>query len=213
MVTGMSTTIQRHGAGLTWYENDAMARAAHALPTEAGVWLVDPFDDEAALAAAAELGRPAGVIQLLSRHNRDCEAIASRLGVIHHHLPARLPRTPFEVVSVVERPWWQERALWWAERATLVVSEAIGTTPLFALGRPAGVHPMPRLVPPRSALGGSHPQRLLVGHGPPLDSGGDEALHQALAASRADLPRFVLKLPGAIRQGPRRPAGDEATTD
>jgi hypothetical protein len=202
----MSTTIQRHGAGLTWYEDDVMARAAHALPTAAGVWLIDPFEDGPALAAAAELGPPTGVIQLLSRHNRDCEAIATSLGVIHHHLPARLPRTPFEVVSVIDRPWWQERALWWADRSTLVVSEAIGTSPVFALGRPAGVHPMLRLIPPRSALGGYRPERLLVGHGPALDGGGDDALHEALAASRADLPRLAWKLPGAIRGGSGRPA-------
>jgi hypothetical protein len=203
----MSTTIQHHGAGLTWYETDAMARAAHALPTEAGVWLIDPFDDSAALAAAAELGPPAGVIQLLSRHNRDCAAIATRLGVTHHKLPARLPGTPFEIASVVDRPWWQELALWWPDRQTLVVSEAIGTIPLFTLDRTAGVHPMLRMVPPRSALGRFHPERLLVGHGPALDSGGDSALHQALSASRSDLPRLALKLPGAIRGGPRRPGG------
>jgi hypothetical protein len=41
----VSVTIQPHGAGLTWYEDDAMARAAHALRTDLGVWLVDPFDD------------------------------------------------------------------------------------------------------------------------------------------------------------------------
>jgi hypothetical protein len=195
----VSTTIQRHGAGLTWYEDDLMARAAHALPTKGGTWLIDPFEDAAALAAAAELGPPAGVIQLLNRHNRDCAAIASRLGVIHHQLPTRLPRTPFEVVSVIERPWWQERALSWPDRQTLVVSEAIGTAPLFALGRAAGVHPMLRMIPPRSALGPLRPVRLLVGHGPALDSDADSALHDALAMSRTDLPRFVLKLPGAIR--------------
>ncbi|HEX8975488.1 MAG TPA: hypothetical protein VF781_03155 [Solirubrobacteraceae bacterium] len=202
----MSATVQRHGAGITWYEGDAMARASHALLTEDGVWLVDPFDDQAALDAAADLGPPAGVVQLLSRHNRDCAAIATRLGVALHRLPARLPGTPLEVVSVVDRPWWRELALWWPGRQTLVVSEAIGTIPLFALGRPAGVHPMLRLLPPRAALGGYHPERLLVGHGPALAEGADAALHEALAAARSDLPRLALKLPGTLRGGPRRPA-------
>jgi hypothetical protein len=198
----MSTTLQRHGAGLTWYENNAMARAAHALRTDAGVWLIDPFDDET-LAAAAELGPPAAVVQLLSRHNRDCAAIAARLSVPHHKIPTALPDSPFAAVSIVDRPWWQEVALWWEAERTLVVAEAVGTIPLFALGRPAGVHPMLRLVPPRAALGGFHPQRLLVGHGPVLESGADEALRQALSTSRTDLPRLVLKAPAAMRSGPR----------
>jgi hypothetical protein len=199
----MSTTLQHHGAGLTWYENDAMGRAAHALRTGSGVWLIDPFEDGDALAAAAELGPPSGVVQLLSRHNRDCASIATRLGVTHHRIPTVLPDSPFAVSSVINRPWWQEVALWWEAERTLVVAEAVGTVPLFALGRPAGVHPMLRLIPPRGALGGFHPQRLLVGHGPALETGADEALRQALSASRTDLPRLVLKAPGAMRGGPR----------
>ncbi len=183
-----------------------MARAAHALRTAEGVWLLDPFDDRDALAAAAELGPPAGVVQLLSRHNRDCAAIAQRLEVAHHRLPASLPQTPFEVISVVDRPWWQEIALWWAQEQTLVVAEAVGTAPLFALGRPAGVHPMLRLLPPRAALGGIHPRRLLVGHGPALETGGDEALVAALSSSRSDVGRLLTKLPGAMRSGSQAPA-------
>jgi hypothetical protein len=42
---------------------------------------------------------------------------------------------------VVARPWWKEVALWWPAEQTLIVAEAIGTAALFALGRPAGVHP------------------------------------------------------------------------
>ncbi|MEO9023972.1 MAG: hypothetical protein ABI339_03090, partial [Solirubrobacteraceae bacterium] len=171
----MSVTIQHQGAGLTWYEDDAMARAAHAVRTEAGVWLIDPFIDETALSAAAELGPALGVVQLLGRHNRDCTAVAERLAVPHHRLPASLPDSPFEVISVVARPWWQEVALWWPGERTLVVAEGVGTVPMFALGRAVGVHPMLRLVPPRGALGGLHPDRLLVGHGPALDAGAEEA--------------------------------------
>lgn len=202
----MSATLQRHAVGLTWFEDDVMARAAHALRTDAGVWLVDPFDDADALAVAAELGPPVGVIQLLSRHNRDCRAIAERLGVPLHRLPDTLPNAPFTIVSVADRPWWQEIALWWPQERTLVVAEAIGTGPLFALGRPAGVHPMLRLVPPRAALGGLHPERLLVGHGPALETAGDQALQDALAASRSDVPRLLLKAPGALRGASARPA-------
>jgi hypothetical protein len=202
----MSVIIQHHGAGLTWYEDDTMARAAQAVRTEAGVWLIDPFFDDTGLSAAAELGPALGVVQLLSRHNRDCMAIADQLGVTHHRVPASLPDSPFEVISVVARPWWQEVALWWPQERTLVVAEAVGTTPMFALGRAVGVHPMLRLVPPRSALGAVNPERLLVGHGPALDGGADEGLAEALANSRSDLPRLVLKIPGALRGGPHGPA-------
>lgn len=130
--------------GITWHETNAMARAAHAVVDGETVWLIDPFEDPAALEAAAALGQPAGVIQLLDRHQRDGETIANRLGVPLMRLPKALPGTPFEVVSVVARPWWREIALWWPAQRTLIVAEAIGTGPLFGLGRRAGVHPMLR---------------------------------------------------------------------
>lgn len=197
----MSTVLQRHQAGLTWHETGGMGRAAHAVRANDRVWLIDPFDDAAALAALAELGPPAGVIQLLDRHNRDCVKLASRLGVTHHRLPRSLPETPFEVISVIARPWWKELALWWPGGHTLIVAEAIGTAPLFALGRAAGVHPMLRLRPPQGALSGLHPQRLLVGHGPALETGADDALRAALSASRADTPKLLVKLPSVLRGG------------
>lgn len=193
-------TLQHHAVGVTWYETNAMARAAHAVRAGQDTWLIDPFDDPAALTAVSELGPPAGVIQLLNRHNRDCAEIAQRLGVPHHKVPTVLPPgTGFDPVSVVARPWWKEVALWFAAEQTLIVAEAIGTAALFALGRPAGVHPMLRLTPPRSSLGNFSPERLLVGHGPALESGGSEALKGALATARSDLPRLALKLPSALR--------------
>jgi hypothetical protein len=197
----MPTSLQRHPVGITWHESEGMSRAAHAVSDGERVWLIDPFEDTEALAAAAELGEPSAVIQLLDRHRRDGQAIASRLGVPLQQVPAQLPGTPFEVISIVSRPWWREVALWWPEQETLIVAEAVGTAPLFALGRPAGVHPMLRAVPPRSALGRFAPRRLLVGHGPALETGAGPALSQALSCARADIPRFVLKLPSAIRSG------------
>ena len=195
----MSVSLQHHPVGVTWHESSAMARAAHAVRDGENVWLIDPFEDAAALQAAAALGRPAGVIQLLDRHQRDGESIAARLGVPLLRLPQALPDTPFEVVSVVARPWWREIALWWPAQRTLIVAEAIGTGPLFRLGRRAGVHPMLRAVPPRSALGRFSPDRLLVGHGPALDADAGPALSQALASSRSDLPKLLTALPSVIR--------------
>jgi hypothetical protein len=195
----VSASLQHHPVGITWHETNGMARAAHAVRDGERVWLIDPFDDAAALEAAAALGQPAGVIQLLDRHQRDGESIAGRLGVPLLRLPQALPDTPFDVVSVVARPWWREIALWWPAERTLIVAEAIGTGPLFALGRRAGVHPMLRAVPPRSALGQYAPERLLVGHGPALDADAGPALQQALASSRADIPKLLTTLPSVIR--------------
>jgi len=86
-----------------------------------------------------------------------------------------------------------------ARGAAGLAAEAIGTGPLFGLGRRAGVHPMLRAVPPRSALGRYSPDRLLVGHGPALDADAAPALSQALASSRTDLPKLLTALPSVIR--------------
>ena len=67
MVVAMGVKLQRHALGVTWVEQNAMARAAHALVDVRRVWLIDPYEDTEALAAVAELGTPAGVLQLLDR--------------------------------------------------------------------------------------------------------------------------------------------------
>ncbi len=201
MVVAMGVRLQRHALGVTWIEQNAMARAAHALVDGDRVWLIDPYEDAEALAAAAELGTPAGVFQLLDRHNRDCEAIAQRLGVPLTRLPVDAAGTPFEAVRMISNLGWREVALWWADERALVVAEAVGTAPAFALGRPAGVHPMLRLIPPRRQLSAFRPERLLVGHGEALESGADAALREALAHSRGDIPRLLLSVPRLLRGG------------
>lgn len=194
----MAVKLQRHAVGLTWVEQGGMARAAHALRDGARVWLVDPYENAEALAAAAELGTPAGVLQLLDRHNRDCEAIARRLDVPLLRLPADTSATPFEAVPLISNALWHEIALWWPQQRTLVVAEAVGTAPAFGLGRRAGVHPMLRLTPPRGKLSRFQPERLLVGHGAPIESGAQEALEEALARSRQDMPKLLM-LPKLMR--------------
>ena len=194
-----SATLQRHAIGVTWSEPGGMARAAHALVSDDRVWLIDPFDDEPALDAAASLGPPAGVLQLLDRHNRDCAAIAARLGVPLLRLPDRAPDTPFEVVPVLSRWGWHEIALWWAQERALIVAEAIGTAPAFALGRRAGVHPLLRLLPPRAQLSPYRPTMLLVGHGKTIESDAAAALDEALDHSRSDIPQLVIRLPRLVR--------------
>jgi hypothetical protein len=192
--------IEQHAGGLSWVMDDSMQRTSHALLDAGSVWLVDPVDDPEAIERAVALGAPVAVLQLLDRHNRDCSAVADRLGIPLHRVPGSLPESPFEVIPVIGRRRWREVALHWRERELLVVAEAVGTAPLFALGRGAvGVHPVLRLTPPR-ALESIKPQVLLVGHGPPVQSDAAEGLRQALARSRSDIPRLLLSLPGAIRQ-------------
>lgn len=176
-----------------------MVRSAHALAADRRVWLIDPFEDAPAVDAAAELGEIAGVIQLLDRHNRDGEALAQRFGVPLHRLPDRLAGTPFETVPVISRKGWHEIALWWAQERALIVAEALGTAPVFAAGRRAGVHPLLRVTPPRGQFSGYDPERLLVGHGRPIEQDAGSAVTEALDRARSDLPRLLLKLPGLLR--------------
>jgi hypothetical protein len=194
--------IFEHDLGVTWVMDDAMERGCHALRADDGrVWLVDPARDDAALAAVAKLGPPAGVLQLLDRHNRDSAAIAGALGVPHVRVPESAPAgAPFTVRRVVWNPLWKEVALWWPERRALVVAESLGTAAAFAVGDdPVGVHPLRRLLPP-GMLRGLGPEHLLVGHGPPLH--GPEVgaqVDRAIARSRHDVPKLLLKLPTLIR--------------
>jgi hypothetical protein len=192
-------TLQHHAIGISWTEGGAVVRTAHAVADDGRVWLIDPYEDEEALDAAAALGEPASVIQLLDRHNRDCEAIAARLGIPLQRLPERAPDTPFEVVPVISRWGWNEVALWWEEQRALFVAEAIGTAATFALGRRAGVHPLLRLTPPRSQLQRFRPTMLLVGHGETIETGGAAALAEALGHARSDVPRLVTSVPKLLR--------------
>jgi hypothetical protein len=186
--------MQEHEAGLTWTVEEAAARSSHALVDAGRVWLVDPVDEPEAIERATALGRPAAVLQLLDRHNRDCAELATRLGVPHLRLPAELPGTPLRPFGVVSVPRWREVGLWWEQRRTLVVPEAVGTSEFFNGGAPVGVHLMLRLLPPRG-LAAYEPEHLLVGHGPAVHGPqAAAALRDALARSRTDLPRALLKL-------------------
>jgi hypothetical protein len=195
----MTNSIQRHPLGLTWVETSGMRRAAHALRADGRLWLIDPFEDEMALSAAAELGSPAAVIQLLDRHNRDCGPIAQRLEVPLLRVPDAVSDSPFTVLPVISRPWWREKALWWESERALVIAEAVGTAPAFTLGRRAGIHPMLRLRPPKGPLTTYSPERLLVGHGAALESGAAAAITDALDGSLSDIPQLLLKLPSLAR--------------
>jgi hypothetical protein len=205
----MTATIHHHDLGLTWVVDEPTARGSHALVApDGGVWLVDPTRDDEALAAVAQLGAPAGVLQLLDRHNRDCADLASALGVRHWTVGEVLQgggELPFEPRRVVWNRFWKEVALWWPQRRGLVVSESLGTVDAFAVGREAvGVHPMRRLSPPHM-LKALNPDHLLVGHGPPIHGHDVHSdMLQAIDHAWRDVPKLVAKLPGIVAGMRRR---------
>lgn len=186
--------------GFSWVVDEPMTRTSHALVAGRRVWLVDPVDWSEAIDRVRELGEPAAVLQLLDRHNRDCAGIAARLDVPHLVAPDELAGTPFECVPLVRRKRWRETALWWPERRTLVVAEALGTNRFFTGGKaPVGVHVLLRLTPPRR-LAGYEPEHLLTGHGAGLHGAGTgDEVRRALAESRRRLPGVLVRLPFSAR--------------
>ena len=184
---------------LGWIEGARMRRTSHALAAAGRVWIVDPIEGEGVDERIRALGEPAGVIQLLDRHERDCAAFAARFGVPLHIVPRSLPGTPFELRPVVRLRFWREVALWWPERRILVCADVLGTVPFFRAGdEPIGMHPLLRLWPPRG-LRGLDVQHALVGHGEGVTDGA--AVERALAEARRRLPRWLAGVPRIVRRG------------
>jgi hypothetical protein len=187
--------------GFSWIAEEAMTRTSHVLVADGRVWLVDPVGWPEAIERARSLGEPAAVLQLLDRHNRDCAAVAERLGVPHLVAPAAVPDSPFEVIEMRRWKRWQEIALWWPEGRMLVVAEVVGTNRFFTGGRGSiGVHLLLRLTPP-TMLARLEPDHLLVGHGEGLH--GPETttqLREALRRSRRDFPHLLATLPFSGRK-------------
>jgi hypothetical protein len=191
--------VEEHDLGLTWVVEEPMERAFHALVDEGRLWLVDPLDGPE-IEDGVALGEPAGVLQLLDRHNRDCAAVASRLGVPHLKVPDAVPGSPFEAIAAVRRPGWKETALWWPARQALIVAELLAANSMHT-GREqrVGMHVFLRPWPPGS-LRGYRSEHLLLGHGRSVH--GPEAataVETAYARARRDLPRVLLRLPSTTR--------------
>ncbi len=197
----MGMKIDESEIGISWVMDEPMARASHALLSDGKVWIIDPVDEEEAMTKVADLGKPVAVFQLLDRHNRDCQQIADRLEVPLVKLPEELKGTPFEAISVVDNPLWKERALWWQDTQTLVIAEAIGTNDMACpTDAGAGVHIMMRMTPPRKSLGTYVPEHLLPGHGGAIHGPrATKALQEAIDRSRRDMPKAMVKFPGAMR--------------
>jgi hypothetical protein len=186
--------------GFGWTVDEAMTRTSHVLAADGKVWLVDALDWPEAIERALTLGEPVGVIQLLDRHDRDCAALASRLGVPHLVAPDELPGSPFGFVPIMRWRRWRESALWWPGARTLVTADALGSNPFYTGGKaPLGVHVFLRLTPPK-ALGALEPEHVLVGHGEGVHgASATTAVRDALRTSRRGLPGVLLRLPFAGR--------------
>jgi hypothetical protein len=187
--------------GFGWIVDEAMTRTSHALVADGKVWLVDALDWPEAIDRALALGEPAGVVQLLDRHDRDCATLASRLGVPHVVAPDEIPGSPFTFVAVLRRKRWRESALWWPDNRTLVTADALGSNRFYTGGKASlGVHLFLRLTPPR-VLDSFEPEHVLVGHGEGVHGDtASSALHDALRTSRRRLPGVLLRLPVAGRR-------------
>ena len=183
-----------HGFG--WLaEDEFLQRTSHAVFAAGRVWVTDALYGPEIEERIRALGEPAGVIQLLDRHSRDCGAVARRLGVPLHVTPfGGVSNAPFEVIAVRMTRLWREVALYFSQERILVCGDALGSVGHFRAGRePLGVHPLLRFVPPRRAFGGLEPEHLLFGHGEGVHGAeAGHALHEALATARRRLPQAWL---------------------
>jgi hypothetical protein len=181
--------------GFGWKEPGFLERASHALLVDGAAWLVDPLAADGLEERVRDGGRPAGVIQLLDRHDRDCAALAGQLGVPLYVVPyAGIEGAPFSFRRIARLPGWKEVALWWPEARVLVCGDALGTASYFrAAGERLAVHPFLRLLPPRAMARGLTPRHVLCGHGEGIH--GDEAaihLERALTTSRRRIPLWLV---------------------
>ena len=177
--------------GFGWIVDEFMGRCSHALVEDGRVWVIDPVDGDGLEERIRAAGSPAGVLQLLDRHNRDCAAFAARLGVRHHIVPQG-SLGPFACIAVRNSRSWNEVALWWPDRRVLVCADVLGTAPYYRAGNERlAVHPVLRVRPPSRQLGALQPDVILCGHGEGVLEHADTALREALSTSRRRIPGQV----------------------
>ncbi len=195
-----SRLVDEWDGGFGWMCDERMERTSHALVVEGGVWLIDPVDEPELEGRIRALGEPAGVLQLLDRHERGCAAWGRRLGVEHRRAWEGID-APFKVLHVRSRRFWREVALWEPSQRTLISADALGTLPFFrAPHERIGVHPLVRPFPPR-ALRDVEPQRIFVGHGEGVTDAAASALHDTLSHARRRLPGALRAAVSATRGG------------
>jgi hypothetical protein len=193
------------GFGWIAAEPARLERASHAVRVDGRVWLVDPVGGDGVEERVRALGEPAGVVQLLDRHERDCGSLAERLGVPLHRLPfGGVAGSPFEILRVRDRRRWRETALWWPTERVLVCADALGTARYYrAPGERLAVHPLLRPAPPKALRDMARslaPGHVLCGHGEGIH--GDAAalaLAEAVSTARRRIPRYLIGLPRGRR--------------
>jgi hypothetical protein len=177
--------------GFGWIVDEFMERCSHALVEDGRVWAIDPIDGDGVEERIRAAGTPAGVIQLLDRHNRDCADLAARLGVRHHVVPEG-SLGPFACIGTRNSRSWNEVTLWWTDRRVLVCADVLGTAAYFRAGNERlAVHPVLRLRPPRRELDALEPEVILCGHGEGVLEDAGAALREALSTSRRRIPGQV----------------------
>lgn len=197
------------GTGWLAHPDEGMQRASHALVDGDHVWVTEPVDAVGLDDLLARYGTVAGVVVLFDWHARDAGAVAAR-----HDVPVFVPTwvsrvarrvdapverfdgeladTGVRAVPITPHPLWREAALYRAADGTLLVPESVGTAPYFrAPGERVGVSLYQRPWPPRRALAGLEPERLLVGHGEGVFDGAATALADALDGARRRAPAAV----------------------
>lgn len=211
--TGALHVIDRWSDGVGWlaHPDETGARASHAVIADDGVWVLDPLDAPGLDELLAEYGAVAGVAVLSSYHARDAGAVAARHDVAVH-VPEWMDRVAARVDAPVERyaesfgasgfrvtrfdplRLWREAVAYRPADGTLVVPDLLGTGPGYTVGdERVGVALSHRLVPPRDALGGLDPERILFGHGEGVLDDASAALADALDGARRRLPRAVVE--------------------
>jgi hypothetical protein len=165
--------------GFGWIAEEPrfLERCSHAIVVGEGVWIFDPVDCEDVEGRIRALGKPAGIVVLFERHERDAGLLAARLAIASSTPNAPPQDPPFQLVRIGRG----ELAAWFPEHETLLVSEALGTVRYMrAPGESLGLHPWRRLLPPRR-LNAFDPAHVLAGHGAGLHGPGTaEALHDVL---------------------------------
>lgn len=215
------SALHKWPRGQTWLADpdEPMQRASHALVADGSVWVVDPVEADGIHPELEALGEVAGVVVLFDRHTRDAVAFAERYAVAVH-LPdplggvadelgvpvepfaGELADTGYRSRSVVDNRFWREAALVGDGGRTVLVPEALGTNEYYlAAGERVGVNPALRLFPPRRQLGDLEPDRLLVGHGPPVIEAAGPALRDALAGARRRAPDVYWRAAKALVRG------------
>jgi hypothetical protein len=190
--------VDEQDDGFGWEMDERLVRTSHALRVDGRVWLIDPVDAPELDARVQALGEPAGVLQLLDRHERDGAVWAARLGVPLIRAFEGVGGTPFEALRIRDNRLWREVALWEPASATLLCADALGTIPYFrAGGERIGVHPVLRVAPPRSLLSVA-PERVLVGHGGGIHQDAAAAVRDTVIHARRRIPSAAASVAHAL---------------